>query len=222
MKLEISKNDLVKMIIKQLDHFFNIDKEKYEHCFIRWSDEALQRCEKNFSDNYNKYYNIGEEATFSPFHSGQYTLFLYYLSNTIYQKTNNIEIPTKIYYLNKIMNSVDWYFELALPDIFGVEHPLGSVMGRANYSDYFFFYQGCTIGGNKGRYPTIGKNVTMYANSSIVGKSTVGDYVTLSIRTIIKDENIPSCSLVFGQSPNLIIKRKSKAYMEELSTQFWK
>ena len=120
------------------------------------------------------------------------------------------------------MNSVDWYFELALPDIFGVEHPLGSVMGRANYSDYFFFYQGCTIGGHKGHYPTIGKNVTMYANSSIIGKSIVGDYVTLSIGTIIKDEDIPSCSLVFGQSPNLTIKKKSKAYMEELGTQFWK
>ena len=58
MKLEISKNDLVKMIIKQLDHFFNIDKETYEHCLVRWSDEALQRCEKNFDNNCNKYYNV--------------------------------------------------------------------------------------------------------------------------------------------------------------------
>ena len=55
-----------------------------------------------------------------------------------------------IYYLNKILHSIDCYFEIKLPTKFGVEHPLGSVLGRASYSEGLFIYQGCTIGGNKG------------------------------------------------------------------------
>ncbi|MEG2898635.1 MAG: transferase, partial [Eubacterium sp.] len=89
------------------------------------------------------------------------------------------------------------------------------------YSDYFFFYQGCTVGGNKGKYPTIGKNVTMFSNSSILGESYVGEHVVISTGTLIKDENIPDYSLVFGQSPELIIKQKDKEYMIHMSQQFW-
>ena len=94
MKLEISKNDLVKMIIKQLDHFFNIDKETYEHCLVRWSDEALQRCEKNFDNNCNKYYNIGGGGNFFsvPFRS-IYAFFILFIEYDLsedkkYKNTN--------------------------------------------------------------------------------------------------------------------------------------
>lgn len=50
------------------------------------------------------------------------------------------------------MNGVDLFYAIELPQKFGAEHPLGSVMGRAKYSEGFFFYQGCTVGG------TVGKN----------------------------------------------------------------
>ncbi|MEG0681860.1 MAG: transferase, partial [Eubacterium sp.] len=181
---------------------------------------TLKKLEKSFKVSANKYYKKNNEAFFSPYHSGQYAIFLFYLASLLHQN-RKIEIATQVYYLNKIMNSVDWYFELNLPDIFGVEHPLGSVMGRARYSDYFFFYQGCTVGGNKGKYPTIGKNVTMFSNSSILGESYVGEHVVISTGTLIKDENIPDYSLVFGQSPELIIKQKDKEYMIHMSQQFW-
>lgn len=117
-------------------------------------------------------------------------------------------LADKVYYLNKVMNSVDLFYEIELPDHFGVEHPLGSVMGRAKFGDEFFFYQGCTVGGNHLTYPTIGSNVTMYANSSIIGNCHIGDNVSLGAGCLIKDQDIPSNSLVFGQSPNIVIKTK--------------
>lgn len=66
-------------------------------------------------------------------------------------------------------------------------------------------------GGNRGEngvlyYPQIGRNVKMYANSSFIGKCNIGDNVILSAGTLVKDTDIPSNSIVFGQSPNLIIK----------------
>ena len=84
-------------------------------------------------------------------------------------------------------------------------------MGRGEYGDGFFFYQGCTVGGTrkngKLHYPAIGRNVHMYAHSSILGKCNIGDNVLIGAGCIVKNQDVPSNSIVFGQSPNLIIKK---------------
>ena len=46
----------------------------------------------------------------------------------------------------------------------------------------------------------------MLSNSKIIGNSIVGDNVLIAANTYIKDTNIPSNSIVFGTSPNLILK----------------
>lgn len=97
--------------------------------------------------------------------------------------------------------------------MFGAEHPLGSILGKAKYSDGLFVYQGVTIGGNKGKYPVIGRNVTLYSNSRVIGESIIGDNVVISAETYIKDQNIPPNSLVFGKSPNRTIIIKSDEYI---------
>lgn len=85
-------------------------------------------------------------------------------------------------------------------------------MGRAVYGNYFYFYQGCTVGGNgvigKEKYPTIGEHVTMFSDSKIIGESCIGNNVIISANTYIINADIPDNSMVFGQSPNLIIKPK--------------
>ncbi len=95
-----------------------------------------------------------------------------------------------------------------------VEHPLGSVLGRAQYGDYLYIYQGVTIGGNtklgkdKLDYPIIGDNVIMYSNAKVLGNARIGNNVILSANTYVIAENIPDNSVVFGQSPNLVVKNK--------------
>jgi serine O-acetyltransferase len=87
-------------------------------------------------------------------------------------------------------------------------------MGRAKYGNRFFFYQGCTVGGNRNKgileYPVIGENVTMYSDSKIIGNSIIGNNVLISANAYIKNEKIPDNSIVFGQSPNLIIKQRKE------------
>ena len=75
------------------------------------------RLENNFSKNSNKYYSCDNEIYFNPFHSGQYCIYLYYLSNEIWKAGNSI-LADKIYYLNKIMNGLDIFYEVELPDFF--------------------------------------------------------------------------------------------------------
>ena len=109
------------------------------------------------------------------------------------------------------MHSVDLFYAIELPSIWSAEHPLGSVMGRAKYSDKFFFYQGCTVGGTKDKkgntfYPELEENVRMYANSSILGRCHIGKNVQIGAGALVKNQDVPDNCTVFGQSPNLIIK----------------
>ena len=189
------------------------------HDVTPYVKESLDRTLRCFEPNNNKYYT--GNTSISVFHSGQYSIYLYYLSNTIYKKSADIELASKIYYLNKILHSVDWFYAIELPSYWGVEHPVGSVLGRAKYNDGLFIYQGCTVGGNKKKYPSLGHNVIMYSNSTILGKCNVGDNVIIATGTTIKDQDIPNNSIVFGKSPNLVIKEKSEETINELIDEIW-
>ncbi len=121
----------------------------------------------------------------------------------------------QVYYLNKILHSVDWYCKIELPEHFMVEHPLGSVLGRTKYGNYLYIYRGVTIGGNiklstgKLCYPELGDNVLLHSNVKVLGDSHIGNNVILSANTYVIDKNIPDNSVVFGQSSALVIKNMS-------------
>lgn len=204
----VPQSDIPAILIHQLESFFPISVEEKE-CIIEKLGGALFRLEKCFSPNPNKYYHRNGETYFNPFHSGQYTVFLYFYSREVFLSGNSI-LADKIYYLNKIMNSCDLFYEVELPEYFSLDHPHGTVMGRAKYSDGLSFAQYSTVGNNKGIYPVIGKNCRMCMNSAIIGSCHIGDNVTIGAGCLVKDTDIPSDSLVFGQSPNLIIKKKKE------------
>jgi len=208
MLFEISKEAILQGLNKQLSSFFSIsDDEVKEMAFL--SETVFKRCEICFLQNRNKYYSKGGEAYFSPYHSGQYTIFLYYLSNSVFKAGKDLYVlADKIYYLNKIMNSCDLFYEVELPAVFMLDQPVGTVLGRAKYGNFFKFTQNCTIGSNHDLFPTIGDYVTMTTNSKVFGNSKIGMNVIIGVDACIKDEDIPDNSLVFGQSPNLIIKKR--------------
>jgi serine O-acetyltransferase len=210
MKIFIEKNDVKELLYKQIDNFFSlhkIERDVINYCFSR----TLERCEYCFSYSNNKYYIHDGEVFFNPFHSGQYAIFLYYISNEVYvYNGEGWGLPDKLYYLNKALNSCDLFYEIELPRIFMLDHPVGSVMGRAKYSDFFSFSQNCTVGNNNGIYPTIGGNVKMCACSMILGNCKIGNNVTIGANACVKDQNIADNLLVFGNSPHLIIKQKKE------------
>ena len=208
MVFEIPKNAIIKVMIGQVSSLFSISTEEI-NTINSLSDEVYERCDICFSKNENKYYSRNGETYFNPFHSGQYTVFLYYFSNTIYKKVKDqIRLADKVYYLNKLMNSCDLFYEVELPKYFMLDQPMGSVIGRAKFGNFFKFTQNCTVGNNKNIFPTIGENVTMTANSMVFGNSKIGDNVIIGVGACVKDEDIPDNSLVFGHSPNLIIKKR--------------
>ncbi len=204
----VSQSEIPSILIHQLESFFPVNEEE-KACITGLMERVMERLEYCFSLNPNKYYNRNNGTYFNPFHAGQYTVFLYFYSREIFLNGNSL-LADKIYFLNKIMSSCDLFYEVELPEFFMLDHPQGTVMGRAKYSNGLSFSQYSTVGNNNGIYPVIGENCRMCMNSAIIGNCNVGDNVTIGAGALVKDEDIPSNSLVFGQSPNLIIKKKKE------------
>lgn len=201
-----NRDELVSLVIMQLRNWYTInDTEILSINTIM--DSVLEKVEVCFDKIANKYYysNELEGAILNPLHNGQYTFFLYLLSRQLFLQGEST-LCDKIYNLIKIFSSCDLFYQVNMPDIFFFDHPMGSVIGRAEYSDYFSFSQGCTVGNNKGVYPKFGTHVHLLSNSKVIGNCNIGDYVIVSANTYIKDIDIPSYSLVFGNSPNITVK----------------
>ena len=62
----------------------------------------------------------------------------------------------------------------------------------------------------------------MFANSSMIGDTTIGDNVIVSAGTQIVNDNVPSNCIVFGQSPNLVIKNKTEEDIKKYSQHIWR
>ena len=211
MIFSIEKNKILEQLKKQLGSLFIMTDEQNE-VLDKYFDNVLARCEHCFKQTPNKYYSLNGETFFNPYISTQYIIFLYYFANAIYKsEPEQSELCDKLYYLNKSLNAIDVFYAVDLPDFFMCEHPVGSVMGRGVYGNGFLFYQNCAVGGfhlENGNivYPRIGKNVKMFASSMILGNCEIGDNVNIGAGAVVKNQNIPANSTVFGESPNLVIK----------------
>jgi serine O-acetyltransferase len=147
---------------------------------------------------------------FRPEHTGQYAMFLYFVSNEAGRRGHSV-LADGVYALNKALHAVDWFHEIALPERFHCEHPVGSVLGRAAYGEAFFFMQGCTVGGSGDAYPTIGSGVSLCAHASVLGRAVVGDRAILSAGALVLNQPVPEDVIVFGRSPELTFKPVSLA-----------
>lgn len=195
---------MIALLEKQLSNFFFLDD--IEKHFIEDSyKEVYAQTILCLSKNGNKYYQDIATRGLNPLHTNSWAVFLYKFSRYCFLAGKD-ELAGKMYYLNKILNSVELFYAVELPQVFSFDHPLGSVMGRAKYGEYFTFSQGCTVGNNKNVYPVIGDFVSMMSNSKILGNSVIGNNVIIAANTYIIDTNVPDNMIVFGQGKNLVFK----------------
>lgn len=198
-------NSCCSVLISQLKNLFYLTSEEEDMllftCFIKKAEENTVISLSAFNE---KHFN----GSVNPLVSMVYCQFLYWLSKEV-EKGGGGELADKIFYLNKMLNSVDLFYGIDLPNHWCCAHPMGSVMGRGFYGDFFYFHQGCTVGQNRGGdYPYIGEHVTMYANSSILGRAKIGNGCVIGANSLIIDEEIPDNSVVLGNTPHLLIRKK--------------
>lgn len=206
--------DVKDMLLNQIgNNFFKSIED--ERLITKHMERILERLELNISANDNKYYwkfnaEGGRDAYFDPLHTCQWALFLYLTANTIYrEEMENPEaarvVCDKIYGQMKAVSGCDLYYEVEMPDTFAFDHPTGSFMGRAVYGEGFSFTQGCTVGNLDEVYPVIGCGVQMCAGSKVLGSSRIGDGCLIGEGAVVRNEDVPDGSAVYGKSPNLKI-----------------
>lgn len=171
----------------------------------RWVTEALARLEVSFEAVTDQNFQRGGETFFNHLNSDQYAMFLYLLANTAWRAGGPRSVCDKLFFLNKSLYGIDVFYEVELPRIFHFAHAVGTVLGRATYSDYFLVYQHCTVGASRneegasrGSFPILGKHVSLYAGATVLGGCTLADGCKISAGSIVMNRNLKPNTLYRG------------------------
>lgn len=193
---------LPEYVVRQLSTFFPDTDEA--DAVSRVMSDTLDRLEHCIRHVRIKGYWNHDGPRFNHLHSDQYAIFLYYLSNTAF-KAGFTSLAAKAYGLNKALHGLDAFYEVELPPVFALVHPVGTVLGRALYSDYFCAYQNVAIGADPFApgSPAFGEGVVMYGGARVVGSVTVGSNSIISAGTSIvarggKPLHVPDGHVAFG------------------------
>lgn len=207
-----SKDHLLDYLTQQLGHFFPDGKIGARKVLAADIDEALERLRVCI--------NALVEWTpeeFNYLHSTQYTTFLYFISNTIWNNRKNEEICTKLFLLNKALNGIDLFYEVEMPNIFCIGHSTGIVLAKAHYSNYFAVFQNSTVGKNHGIGPSLGEGVIMYPNTAIIGECKIGANTIIAQGVSVISQNTPGSTLVFqGDAGHLIHKPIQRMILSDI------
>jgi serine O-acetyltransferase len=167
---------------------------------------ALERIETSFSRIVLRGYTVDGEATFSHLHGDQYAAFLYFAANSAWKDHDDTQLASKLFLLNKALNGIVVMYDTILPDVFVLMHTVGTVLGKADYGNYFVAAQNVTVGMDRDGTPAFGERVVLYGGSVVIGASRVGERVTIATNATVRGEEIPANHVVAGSSPDLVVK----------------
>jgi serine O-acetyltransferase len=212
LKSSLNPRSLAQYTISQLNAYYpDGDRVLLDH-LMPIIPESLRRLEHCFSYVDNRYFFDGEASVFNHLHGDQYAMWLYILSNELFLQRGDSNLCSKLFLLNKQLHACDIFYEVSLPSVFLLVHPLGTVLGRGNYSDFFVAYQRCGIGSNHDIYPTLGRHLTLRPGSAILGDSNIGENCQIASETLVIDTDLPAGSTIFGNPSNHRFRKNSELY----------
>lgn len=203
MKLRnMTRSGLIEYLERQVAHFFP-DGVPVRNEIDIYLDDALVRLGKCINGVV-----LWEKETFDYLHSTQYAMFLYYLSNTIWQQRGNESgVCTKLFLLNKALNGIDCFYEISMPEVFFIGHTVGIVLSKATYGEFLVLYQNSTVGKNHGVAPVLEQGVIMYPNTAIIGRSHIASGTVLGQGVSVVNQDTKMNNMVFqGVNGNLTFK----------------
>jgi len=198
---------------KQLSCFFpSIIPSDDDSAFLKkFKNVTLKRYEECVKSNRIFKGDINPD----PYHIMKYPIFLYILSNTIYE-TGDVDpsrLKDRIHAMNKALHGCAIYYTTKLSTEFFFNYATGIVLAPATFGNKLVLYHSVSITENKMQLPTIGNNVTLMPGVLVSGNSVLGDHVTVSAGTRIIDKVIDDNCVVFqGVGNEIIIKKASRNY----------
>lgn len=211
-RASLSSERLAALAARQCDNLVPDGEAVASAALMTAVPRALERLEHCFQAIENKYFFDGQQAIFSHLHGDQYCMWLYLLANELHRQGGSSEICSKLFLLNKALHGCDIFYEVALPSIFLVVHPLGTVLGRASYSDYFVSYQRVGVGSNHDVYPHFGQHVTLRPGASVLGACEVGDKCQIAAESLLIDRSLAPNSLYIGNPKAALVRPNVKPY----------
>lgn len=206
----LSLNALCCLAAKQVDAFFDDGDSLMADELVPSARLALARLAHCFSKVNNTYFFDGQRPLFDHLHGDQYAMWLYFLANQLHQDRAPATWCKKLFLLNKALHGCDIFYEVALPPVFLLVHPLGTVLGRGHYNDYLIAYQRVGIGSNHNIYPNLGRHVTLRPGSAVLGKATVGENCTIAAESLLLDCDLPANSVYIGSPRDHLIRLQNQ------------
>jgi serine O-acetyltransferase len=219
-KLSLKSDELLRYVITQSANIFPDGRGSADPQVDAAFRKALMRMEYCCSRIRRKYFFDGTAFHFDHLNSDQYAMFLYVFSNSLFKSLGDHPLAKKLYALNKALNGIDVYYEVELPEVFLFRHCVGTVLGRAHYSNYFTVGQNCTVGNNRGAYPAFSEYCAMYSGSTVVGSCKIGTNAHIGARAFVRNMDIPDNSLVTGQAADLLARPTEESVRERFFNSF--
>ena len=215
MKLSLPEAELKTYIGKQINTFFPDGYEFGGSDIDKAFFEALKRTEYCFAHIKNGAYTDGKgNVFFSHLHADQYAQLLYFFSNSLWNISENKHICDKLIGLNRTLHGFYFSYKGKLPKIFFFNHPVGSVIGNAAYSDFLVVSQNVTINtgvSEDGRLvPELGKGLFLAPGAKIMGNEPIGDRVSIGVDAVIYNQTVGSDCVVERSADGKIIIRERR------------
>lgn len=202
----LSANELATLAVRQLNTLFPDTQLVRTVDLVMAIPCALGRLEHCFNHIQNRYFFNGTSAVFDHLNGDHYAMWLYLLASELFQKGGPTKLCNKLFLLNKALHGCDIYYEVELPSVFLLVHPLGTVLGRAKYEDYLMVYQHVCVGSNHDVYPTLGPNLTLHPGSSVLGRSSVGENCSIASNSLLLDSELSSNYIYIGNPRDYVVK----------------
>ena len=205
-RASLSTGALATLVANQVNSLFPDGLDVNTTALVPSVSQALVRLEYCFTRVANKYFFDGKQAVFDHLHGDQYAMWLYLLSNQLYRDGAPPSLCKKVFLLNKALHGCDLFYEVELPTVFLLVHPLGTVLGRGQYADYLLVYQRCGVGSNHEIYPTLGPYTTLRPGSAVLGQCTLGRNNTLAAESLLLDRDLPNDSVYIGNPRDFVLR----------------
>lgn len=212
MKTRLDKKEQVQYVEKQLQLFFP-DNQRFDHEINGVIDRVFERIEASFSKINSRYYQLNGCTYFNHLNTDHYASFLYLLSNELYRAKSE-GAAEKVFALNKALHGLDAFFAINLPEVFLFVHPLGAVLGNANYSNRLVVYQNVTVGSDiDGVYPSFGEGCVLYSGVSVIGNVISGKNCVFGANAFVRACEVPDSSTVVGMYPDFNILKSTPSVL---------
>lgn len=159
-------------------------------------------------------------------HTPLHAILVHRLTHFLHTKLKIPVLPRFISVLSRFWSGVEIHPAAKIGSGFFIDHGTGVVIGEtAEIGDNCVLFHGVTLGGtghHRGkRHPTIGNNVLIGANATILGPVNIGDSTKVGATSVIINRDVPKNCTVVG-APAKIVKRNGIHVNEPLPVAHYK